>query len=173
MKARNTGQPATQGGGEAPSRGEGRGLPVQARAGGSSRRCTKVLPFVASLCLLTFLAGCQNEKPYEQIGYFKDDMPNRVFQLQAKEGATSNDLIDVLAQLPHTAGQMTIAFIFGNGVGELTDRVTHQRSFVDANAAVLDGQIEWQWWARISPDGEYTFIDCSLGGHTICPETSQ
>ncbi|AKS45026.1 hypothetical protein SAMN05444287_0114 [Octadecabacter temperatus] len=32
MTARNIGQPATLGGGEAPSRGEGRGLPVQARA---------------------------------------------------------------------------------------------------------------------------------------------
>ena len=123
--------------------------------------------FFAAACAV-FLSACE-EDSLERIGYFKDDLNNRVFLFSSPNETDNETLQNSLNRLSHTDGQMTIAFVADQPSEALNDVVTSATDFMSANAAILDSGLGFRWWYRRNPNGEETFVDClEQPGNTIC-----
>lgn len=119
---------------------------------------THRIPTTAALALS--LAGCAPDDPFERIGYFKDDLRNRVFVIEATGPVTADQAREHAEGLPQTEGAQTVGYIFEAGT-DPADPVTTARDVVAAHDAMFDGPgPTWRWRYLRAPNGQTTFIDC-------------
>lgn len=116
------------------------------------------------LAALTIWIASGDEFTFEQVGYFKGENSNRVFQLVAPEGAGAADVQQAAAGKSHTDGRNTIVYVYPHGAAAV-DLVTLAATYPAANAAVYDAG-GYLWVYSRAPNGAEVFKDCAAGG---CP----
>ncbi len=106
------------------------------------------------------LPACQPDGPFKQIGYFRDDAPNRIFMLHSPEPVSTEEARAEADKQPNTAGRVTQVFLFEGGDPPL-DYVTQAADYIAAANALFDRpNPAWRWRLVKTPNGEVWFHDC-------------
>jgi hypothetical protein len=105
------------------------------------------------------LAGCQDTQP-QQFSYFKDSVKNRVFVVQMRDQASSDQVLQLAKARMNTAGQFTAVYVFEVNVPAPVYDVSQSASFPDAMDAMhLPGMDGWRWLYLVKPSGQVEFTD--------------
>lgn len=106
------------------------------------------------------LTACAPDDSFERIGYFKDARPNRVFVIAATGRVTADEVRAHAADLPHTDGAQTVAYIFEAG-SSATDNVSRAADVAAAHSAMFASGTDWRWRYLRTPNGQWALIDCA------------
>lgn len=129
----------------------------QSPAPSESDTMTNLRPIV----FLLALSACTTD-PFTQIGYFKDDNLNRVFQIVADAEVKPEAARAHLERRMHTDGRFTVAVIYEANT-EARDVVTLAPDYMSAIDAIHDGPGRgWRWRMATSATGDQQFTDCTV-----------
>jgi hypothetical protein len=116
------------------------------------------------------LVGCDEADPMvTQVGYFKSSVNDRIFTARLSGDASEEDARIFGESRPHTAGQMTVVYIYENEAVIPADGVTRANSVSEVNDVLeLPNLSSWRFVYMRYRNGNFEFVDCESTTSVLC-----
>ena len=118
---------------------------------------------VSVFCAIAAMSGaCGNINEPRKVGYFKDDVGNRILSFEMTSTTTADDAKASALSLGYTPGQMTAAYYYPKGSTIPADGLTLARTVAAANRVLYEtpGLGQWRFVYMRGLNGTEEFHDC-------------
>ena len=123
---------------------------------------------VAAACVPE--TGQTGDARFDQVGYFKDDLNNRIFTVLFPPEATRDDVQAHAERLMHTSGRLMAAYFYPVSVAAPGDEVTLAPSAFEANEAIFGLNTHTYAFMRYL-NGNIEFVECGVErAHDLCKQ---
>ena len=125
----------------------------------------KKLFLIIGILIILYVIGSQVETNlnFDKVGYFKDDLRNRIVTVTYKPGTSANEIRTYAESLMYTEGQMMAAYFYSEGGLVPADGVTLASTMTEVNDLLYEtpGLSNWRYaYMRYFKIGATEFVNC-------------